>query len=158
MILEVVLRSATTLSTWIPIISGDSLMIRSWLTTGTTGTRRTMPDNFINHGLGDLNGPITSQELSRQPKKNTVLVSHGRPPWYTLFDHASWIIALCWLDCWLGTQKMASAYVTRMLLVLLVSAFWAMTMTLILNYTCNSGGSGSGKVVLAIPPFIFLWC
>lgn len=44
-----------------------------------------MPDDFINHSLSDLNSPMkqtTPQELSLQPKKNTVLVSHGRPPWY----------------------------------------------------------------------------
>jgi len=45
-----------------------------------------MPDVFINHGFSDLNSPITQtpQYLSLQPKKNAVLVSHGRPPWYSI--------------------------------------------------------------------------
>ncbi|RDB25594.1 Uridine-cytidine kinase-like 1 [Hypsizygus marmoreus] len=43
-----------------------------------------MPDERMRHSLSE-GAPIVDaapQYLSLQPKKNTVLVSHGRPPWY----------------------------------------------------------------------------
>ncbi|TFK40396.1 armadillo/beta-catenin/plakoglobin [Crucibulum laeve] len=44
-----------------------------------------MPDEFI-YDLGETQDNVSrrgsSRDLSLQPKKNIVLVSHGRPPWY----------------------------------------------------------------------------
>ncbi|KAF8071904.1 armadillo/beta-catenin/plakoglobin [Lyophyllum atratum] len=43
-----------------------------------------MPNSVGKHPFDESDTPIeaTPQYLSLQPKKNTVLVSHGRPPWY----------------------------------------------------------------------------
>ncbi|KAF5382162.1 hypothetical protein D9615_004389 [Tricholomella constricta] len=47
-------------------------------------SRKAMPNSLVKHAFSESDDSIepAPQYLSLQPKKNTVLVSHGRPPWY----------------------------------------------------------------------------
>lgn len=79
-----------------------------------------------------------------QPKKNTVLVSHGRPPWYVCIHARSFCANT---DPALGSQgtvRMAGKQVMHLWSVLLVQcqlshAFWPCLLA-------ATGGSASGKV------------
>lgn len=99
-----------------------------------------MPETVQSVGSSNETKTRQTAALSIQPKKNTVLKSHGRPPW-SVPPHS--------LDAQpqgfdLGTEWMASLSVTPLSSGLLVRAIVQSVATN--SFRCRAGGSASGKV------------